>query len=302
MNPAATTQPEPTFKFDRPAQLRAAVVAAAFASVFYMVFQRLAYQWRSPDWSHGWLIPLFSLYLVYLRWDRIRYTPVRHTWVGLVLMVASLALYQYSLWVVKIGYLRPFSMLLCLLGVVLFLCGLPILRHIWVPWAYLFFAIPLPKGIYFMLTDPLRRIAASVSAGLLNLIPSLDIERVGSTIAYLYQGKTGALDVADACSGMRSAMTLFALGVAVAFISDRPTWHRVVLIASCLPIAILANVIRVTITTLLHVFVDPKYAGGTYHTILGLITLMIAFGIFTGLGWVLNNLFVEEPGDEEEPA
>ncbi len=296
------TKPQPVLVFDRPAQVRALIIALAFAAVYHVVLRTLARQWQSADWSHGWLIPLFSIYLVYMRWERVRRCPVRHAWVGLVLMLAALGMYQYSLWGVVIGYLRPLSMLLCLLGVIIYLFGLPMLRHVWVPWLYLFFAIPLPKRIYFALTDPLRRIAATAATALLNLIPDLDIERVGSTISYMYGGQHGGLDVADACSGMRSAMTLCALGVAVAFVSDRPWWQRAILIAMCIPIAILANIIRVTITCLLYVFVDPKYATGTYHAILGLVTLMIAFGIFTGVGWLLSNLFVDESAAGSEAS
>jgi exosortase len=298
MASAPVAAPATTLRFDRPAQIRAAIVAAAFVGVYYSVLLDLQFRWRSADWSHGWLIPFFSIYLVYRRWDRVKRAPVRYTWVGLLLMLAALGIYQYSLWGLIIGYLRPFSMLVCLLGVIIFLCGLPIVRHIWVPWLYLFFAVPIPKGYYFALTDPLRRMAATVATHVLNLFPNLEIERVGSTIHYVYMGQSGTLGVADACSGMRSTMTLCALGVAVTFVSDRPWWQRLIMIASCIPIAVFSNFVRVTTTCVLHVFVDPKYAGGTYHTILGLGTLLLAFGVFAGLGWLLNNLFVEEPAAE----
>jgi exosortase len=295
MATAPTSAPAITIEFDRPTQIRAVIVGLAFVAVFYNVLLILGHTWyHSGDWSHGWLIGPFSAYLVYLHWDRVRRAPVRHTWVGLVLMLAALALYQYSLWGLKIGYLRPFSMLVCLLGVIVFLRGLPIVKHIWVPWLYLFFAVPIPKGYYFALTDPLRRLAALVATQLLGLFPNLDIEKVGSTIAYFHQGQYGTLGVDDACAGMRSTMTLAALGVAVTFISDRPWWQRVIMIASCVPIAVFANFIRVTTTCVLHIYVDPKYASGTYHTMLGLVTLLIAFGIFSGLGWILSNLFVRE--------
>jgi exosortase len=157
--------------------------------------------------------------------------------------------------------------------------------------------------VYFRLTDPLRRVAAEVATGVLGLFGNLHIEKVGSTIEYLYQGQTGRLGVADACSGMRSTITLCALGVAVTFISDRPWWQRVIMVAACIPIAIFSNFIRVTATCLLHIFVDPKYAQGEFHTALGLVTLLIAFGIFGALGWLLNNLTVEAPPEtEESPA
>jgi len=290
-------------EFDRLAKIRAVVVGLAFIAVFYNELYNLQYVWlHSADWSHGPLIPLFSIYLVHLHWDRVRRAPVRHTWAGLLLMLAGLLGYQWFLWVLPMGYPRDVMMLLCLLGVIAFLCGLPIVRYIWVPWLYLFFAIPLPKSVYFSLTDPLRRMAAVVATQLLSLFPNLDIQKVGSTIEYVYQGQSGALDVADACSGMRSTMTLCALGVAVAFISNRPWWQRVIMIASCVPIAVFANFIRVTITSVLHIFVDPKFATGTYHTVLGLVILLVAFGVFSALGWLLNNLFVPEAETEAAAA
>jgi exosortase len=284
-----------TIQFDRPTQIRTVIVGLAFVAVFYNLLLNLQYTWlHSADWSHGPLIPLFSIYLVYLHWDRVKRAPVRYTWVGLLLMLAGLVGYQWFVWGMPVTYARAVMMLVCLLGVIGFLCGLPIVRYIWVPWLYLFFAVPLPKGVYFSLTDPLRRMAAVVATHLLSLFPNLDIQKVGSTIEYVYKGQAGGLDVADACSGMRSTMTLCALGVAVAFISDRPWWQRVIMIGSCVPIAVFANFIRVTITSILHIFVDPKYATGTYHAVLGLTILLVAFGVFSALGWLLNNLFVEE--------
>ena len=297
--PAQRPAPAITIEFDRPTRIRAAIIALAFIAVFYNVLLDLKYHWyNSADWSHGWLIPFFSAYLVYSHWDRVRLAPLRHTWVGLAVMVGALLGYQWFLWGLPMKYPQQAMMLLCLLGVIIFLCGLPIVLRVWVPWLYLFFAIPLPQGVYYGLTDPLRRIAAVVTTNLLGLLPGLDIEKIGSTIHYTYQGATGALGVADACSGMRSTMTLCALGVAVTFISDRPWWQRVIMVAACVPIAVFSNLIRVTATCLLHIFVDPKYAAGTYHTLLGLVALLIAFGVFSGLGWLLSNLFVEEPGSD----
>lgn len=296
----ATAIPAGALEFDRRAQIKLVLLILAFAAVFYRVLLTLTYYWRtSSDWSHGWIIPFFSAYLISTKWDQIRRIELRGNWVGFLIMLGGLGLYWYSLWGLKIGYIRPTSMLVCLLGMAIFLCGLPVVRHAWLPWLYLFFAVPLPKGVYFQLTDPLRRIAAEVATAVLGLFNSLHIEKVGSTIEYLYQGETGYLGVADACSGMRSTITLCALGVAVTFISDRPWWQRVIMIGSCIPIAVFSNFIRVTATCLLHIFVDPKYAEGEFHTMLGLVTLLIAFGIFGGLGWLLNNLTVEADASPE---
>lgn len=285
---------------DLRAQIKGVLIAIAFAYLFRVELNGLMYKWyNEADWSHGWAIPLFSGYLVYSRWEQLRRTPIRDAWVGLLIILAGLGTYQYATWGIQIGYIRPASMLLALLGVIITMCGLPAMRYLWVPWLYLFFAIPLPKGVYFQLTDPMRQIAAVAATNVLHLT-GVDIETVGSTIQFWYQGNFGQLGVADACSGMRSTMTLCALGVAVAFMTPRSVWKRIILLASCVPIAIFANLIRVTVTCILYIFVDKRYADGTYHTLLGLVTMLIAFGIFFGLGWVLDHLVVT--ADDESAA
>jgi exosortase len=294
--------------FDRAAQVKTAVVVALFIAAFWHLLSFipplgwLTYSWvYEADWSHGPLIPVFSAYLVYHRWDRIRRCPVRHTWVGAVLLALGLALYVWSLTGLLFAYAKALAMMVTLLGLLIFLLGLPALWYLWLPWLYLFFAYPLPSRLYFAWTTPLRRIAAEVAAAVLSLT-GLHIERVGANLEYIYRGVSGNIGVADACSGMRSTVTLCALGVAVACMSDRPLWHRIILVLACVPIATFCNFIRVTTTCWLHVYVDPKYATGDYHMMLGLAIIVLAFGIFSGLGWILNRLVVEEEAADDEPA
>jgi len=291
---------ERMWSFDRRAQIKTMLIALAFLALFWPVLQYAAYYWfHSQDWSHGPIIPLFSAYLVYQRWEQIQTLRVRYCWIGFVLLLLGIGLYQYFMWITRFKYLEALAMIVALFGVVIYLCGLPVIRHVWVPLLYLLFAIPLPKGIYFALTDPLRRLAATVATTLLTLFPGLEIERVGSIIEYYYGGTVGRLGVDDACSGMRSTMALCAIGVAVTFLSDRPWWQRIIMLAACVPIAVFANFIRVTTTCILYIYVDPRYAQGTYHTALGLVTILLAFGIFSGLGWLLRHVVIEEPESEE---
>jgi exosortase len=291
--------------FDRPAQIKTGLIAAAFLAVFWDLldfipptYGDLVSAWiLEPDWSHGPLIPLFSIYLVYAKWDQIRRCAVRYAWVGLGILIAGLLLYLWGLsGYLLFAYARPMAMMITLLGVIVLLCGLPAMRYLWLPWLYLFFAIPLPSRLYVALTDPLRRMAATVAATLLDAlsVESFHVERIGSNLEYSYHGATGVIGVADACSGMRSTVTLVAIGVAVAFMSERPTWQRIILVLACVPIATFCNFIRVTVTCWLHVFVDPKYATGNYHMMLGLAVIGLAFGIFSGLGWVLSRLVTEQ--------
>jgi exosortase len=317
MADSLVTLPVPAWsiRFDRPAQLRAAALTAAFLGLFWELldfippaFGGLTHAWLyEADWSHGPLIPLFSAYLVYHQWERIRRCPVRYAWTGLAILLGGLGIYFWSLsGHLPFGYAKPLAMMVTLLGVIVLLCGLPMLRYAWVPWIYLFFAIPIPQRLYFALTDPLRRMAAIVASAVLSFWPELHVERIGSNLEYVYNGAagvtSGVIGVADACSGMRSTVTLCAVGVAVAFMSDRPLWQRIFLVFACIPIATLCNIIRVTITCWLHVFVNPKYASGTYHTLLGLVVILLAFTIFNGLAHLLNRLVIEDPEPEESLA
>jgi exosortase len=193
-------------------------------------------------------------------------------------------------------------MMVTLLGMIVLLCGLPAMYYLWLPWLYLFFAIPLPQRIYFALTDPLRRMAAEVATAVVGLYPGLHIERVGSVIEFVYKGQAGQLGVVDACSGMRSTITLCAIGVAIAFMAERPLWQRLVLVASCIPIATFCNFIRVTVTSYLFIFVDSKYATGQYHAMFGMAVMLLAFGVFSGLAWLLARLVVEEEADNDSAA
>jgi exosortase len=307
----AASKPAWRITFDGPARLKALVVGVVFIWLFWdqlamlpgLPLGRLVYTWlHKSDWSHGPIIPLFSAYLVYSRWDEIRRCPIRYTGVGLALLLAGLALYVYALFGLNFGYVIPLAMLICLLGVIIYLCGLPAMWYLWVPWMYLFFAIPVPQSKYFYLTNPLQRWAAMFATTVLSLHPQLTMQRDAYDIVAIYQGVASRLSVDDACSGMRSTMTLCALGVAIAFLSDRPWWQRLLLVASCVPIAVFCNFIRVLITCYLHIFVGAEYAEGNYHTLLGLLMLAVAFAVFSGLAWILRNLVVTVPDEPAAPA
>ena len=142
----------------------------------------------------------------------------------------------------------------------------------------------------------MRQLAAKIATALLNLVPELEASAKGVVIDVIYKGTRmePGLDVAEACSGMRLLMAFMALGVAMAYLHYRPTWQRVVLLCSTIPIAICCNVIRVTVTGFIYILWDPKYAVGIYHDMLGMAMLPLAFGLYGFLAWFMSNLFVEE--------
>jgi exosortase len=272
-----------------------------------------------PNWSHGFLIPLFSFYFLHqkkreilsleygpdplpglLRGGRpepLRPGQTRANYLGLFLLLSVLAFYAFNV-VSPAGYayFRPVSMLAAVGAVVLFLGGWRLVRCTWLPIAFFLFAIPLPRRYYVGLTLPMRHLSAVVATTVLNLIPGLDATASGAVIETVYQGRRlePALDVAEACSGMRLLMAFLALGVAMAYLHVRPRWQRAVLLLSTVPIALLCNIVRVTATGLLHVLVAPRYTQGVYHDMLGLAMLPLAFGLYGLLARFMTSLFIEE--------
>ena len=181
-------------------------------------------------------------------------------------------------------------------AIVLFLGGWHLVKHTWLPIAFLVFACPFPDRIYKQLTIPMRLWAATAASSLLNLVSELEATANGVVIDVLYKGKPlePPLDVAEACSGMRLLMAFLALGVAMAYLHYRPLWQRIILLICTVPIAILCNVVRVTVTGFIYVLIHPKYAQGVYHDMLGLAMLPLAFGLYGLLAWFMSSLFIDE--------
>ena len=283
--------------------LKILIIGALFYSFFHQEISGLVKMWLTdPSWSHGFLIPLFSLYFIHQKKDQLLTTQPKPSYIlGLGGLVFFLVLYVLNIVQFKFGYGRPIIMLASLSCVVLFLGGFPLFRYLWLPTFFLFFAIPLPGQIYSRLTIPMRKLAATISTLVLNLIPDMEAVNHGVVIDVVYRGQPlePGLDVAEACSGMRLLMAFVALGVAMAYLHDRPIWQRLVLLCSTIPIAIFCNIIRVTVTGLIYVLGDPKYAQGIYHDALGMLMLPLAIVLYGALAWVMNNLFVEEEPEAE---
>jgi len=300
--------------------VKIAVIGGLLCFLFRPELERIVRLWLTDaSWSHGFLIPLFSLYFVNQRRDDIlaleyardplfrllrgrkpgRLPPggTRPSYLGLLLLLGTLAFYGFNL-VSPSGYayFRPLSVIAALGAVVLFLGGWPLVRHTWLPILFLVFAVPLPRRYYVGLTMPMRKIAASVATALLNLVGGVEASATGVIIDVVYQGRRlePGLNVAEACSGMRLLMAFLALGVAMAYLHQRPLWQRLVLLASTVPIAILCNIVRVTATGFIYVFLHPEFTQGVYHDLLGLAMLPLAFGLYGFLAWFMSSLFVEE--------
>ncbi|MGA2915129.1 MAG: exosortase/archaeosortase family protein [Sedimentisphaerales bacterium] len=277
--------------------IRIALLAAAIYSVFHIEIYSIVFQWvTNSSWSHGILIPLFSLYFINQKKGELLTLEPKPNYLGLVFLICCLVSYWLILFVYKFGYLRSLAIIPTAASIILLIGGWRLIKYTWLPIVYLIFAIPLPDRIYKDLTIPMQNLASGVAAHLLSLVRGLEAEASGTIINVIYKGVKlePGLDVAEACSGMRLLMAFLALGVAMAYLHYRPIWQRLVLLASTVPIAIFCNIIRVTVTGFIYILWDPMYAQGIYHDMLGMMMLPLAFGLYGFLAWFMSNIFVDE--------
>jgi len=279
--------------------IKMAIIGVLFYLLFRNEFSGIVHRWYTDtSWTHGFLIPLFSLYFINQYKIKILNLRTRPAYIlGMAVIIFGISFYIFNMASPSgYGYFRYISVIITLGGVVLLIGGWPLVKYTWLPVAFLVFAVPLPSRYYFSLTLPMRRWAASIASALLNVVPDLDAQASGVIIDVIYKGTKlePALNVAEACSGMRLLMAFLALGVAMAYLHHRDIWQRIVLLASTIPIAIFCNIIRVTATGFIYVLIDPAYTQGIYHDILGLAMIPLAFGLYGALAWFMSSLFIEQ--------
>lgn len=279
---------------------RIAVIGALFVWLHMQIIQTAGeIALSDADWSHALLVPVLSIYFVYQSRDKILAEKPTGDWRGLLVFLAGLSGYFLAVYPVQSIMLRGWMAIVELLGICLFLLGPKIMRWIWFPVCYLAFGVKFSARIWDVVAWRLQLIAAQSSVVLMNL-SGLDAEVKGATID-LWKGTDylGALNVAEACSGLRMLVAFTAVGFAIVYLVPRPVWIRLVLILLTVPIAVAVNVLRVTITGFLHL-ISPDLSAGDFHLMIGMLMVFPAIAMFLGIGWILDHLFVpvEEAGEE----
>jgi exosortase len=268
----------------------AAGLAAAILWAYWPTLDEVAGKWmRDPQYSHGYLVPLFSLYLLWWRRDRVAGACLTPSWWGLGLLAAGVALrlagaYWYFAW------FEAVSLLPLLAGVALLLGGWPALRWAWPAIAFLFFMLPLPFSLETGMPYRLQRGATLISTYTLQTLglPALS----EGNVILVHQVRIG---VVEACSGLGMLLLFFAIATGVAIRIRRPTLDRWLIVASAAPIAVAANVARITVTAVLHVTVGNRWANLVFHDLAGWLMMPLALGmLWLGLK-ALDRLLVARP-------
>ncbi|WZO99484.1 exosortase/archaeosortase family protein [Isosphaeraceae bacterium EP7] len=251
----------------------AAACLGLMAWLFASNLRHFAYIWSTDEnYSHGFLVPLISIYFVN---EAMKGGPIERTrgvGLGLTLIVLSV-LGRLATVLVPVGFVADGALLLGIAGICSLLAGTTALRRFGFAIGFLVFMIPLPVALYALIASPLQLMVSRVASRLLNTIG----------IPVLCQGNFLTLPgdirlfVAEACSGMRQLTGFLALTTAVAYGASRPVWQRTAIVVASVPIALTANIVRVSLTGWISYKIDPRYASGAFHTVEGL--LMMGFGL-----------------------
>jgi len=273
----------------KPRQLTAlAVLPYILLLVAYLPTLRdLVSDWATDsNYSHGFVVPIFATYLF---WSACRQGPTGPAGrrgvglavlaLGLLLLVIGTAAAEY--------FTARLSFVVSLLGLTWYLFGGQLIRRTWFAFFFLCFMIPIPYVLYYAVAFPLQLAATRITVVVLNFI-GLGVVQQGNII-HIEGGHS--LEVAEACSGMRSLVALLALGAIYAYWTQRRTIAQLLLFVSAVPIAVLANVVRVLVTSLLAVVLTDQITREPLHTMLGLSVFVVEFiGLFL-VGLVLKRIF-----------
>jgi exosortase len=263
--------------------MAAALVLGALLVVYWGVITGLVDAWSTDDnYSHGFFIVPLAAYFAWERRHAFAALPLRTSWFGLVIVAGSMVMLAAGLLGAEL-FMSRVSLVGAIAGSVLFLFGWQRLRVMLFPVAFLLLMVPLPAIIFNKIAFPLQLLASNVGE---YTISSLDIPilREGNVLILA----NAKLEVAEACSGIRSLVSLFTLGIVFGYFVDRRTWVRAAIALSAIPVAILANGLRVASAGVAAHNYGTAGVEGLFHEFSGWVVFIVAFLMMLGFQRLLQ--------------
>jgi exosortase len=281
----SNTQQVETRLWSRRLWVWSVILTGLILLLYAAVIKSLVEQWwTDADYGHGFFVPLFSGYILWHtreRWTKVEVKPSNF---GFVVIVGAIALLLLGSLGAEL-FTSRFSLLVLLAGMILFLAGWKMLRAVSFPLGYLIWKIPMPVIIYNQITFPLQLIASRLATAWLELA-QVPVLRDGNILIM----SNYSLEVVEACSGIRSLMTLMALAVAYGYLVSPRRWVRYVLAAFMVPIAIVTNAIRIMGAGLMAHRFGPAAAEGFLHQFSGWAIFLVALLLMFGSYWILQHI------------
>jgi exosortase len=261
----------------------AVLVGVLLSLLYFRVVGRLVAEWwHDPDTSHGFLVPPFAAYLAWTNRDRIRATTRQPSWAGVAVIALGLLMLILGEYGAEL-FLSRVSLVVVLTGITLSFGGWPLLRELRFSLLVLLLAIPLPAILYNQITFPLQIWASKAASALLPVF-GVPVLREGNVIVL----PAMRLEVAEACSGIRSLVSLFTLAIFYGYFLEKSVLRRTILALSSIPIAIGANAIRILGTGLCVQYWDPDKAMGFFHEFSGWVVFLVSLSCLFAVHKVLS--------------
>jgi len=246
------------------------LVGGLYSSILY----HLVKQWSvDPNFAHGFFVPFFSLFVLWQDRSKLARIPRAPSSWGLLVLLGALCVMIVGVLGAEL-FLSRISLLPVIAGLIIFFYGWRYFRALLFPWAFLILMVPIPQIVLGQVTLPLQLLASRFAAATLPLF-DVPVLRQGNVIILAAM----KLEVAEACSGIRSLLSLITLAIIYGFLRETRIWIRVALVIASIPIAIFANSLRIVGTGLLVQFWDPDKAEGFFHTFQGWLIFVVSLGL-----------------------
>lgn len=270
--------------------MAAGLVLCGLLLVYWQVLAGLVDAWSTDDnYSHGFFIVPLAAYFAWERRGAFAAAPVRPSYFGLLVVAGSLVMLVAGLLGAEL-FLSRVSIVGALAGSLLFLFGWARLRVVLFPVVFLLLMVPLPALIFNQIAFPLQLLASHVGERSINAL-DIPILREGNVLILA----NAKLEVAEACSGIRSLVSLFTLGIVFGYFVDHRRWVRAVIALSAIPVAILANGLRVASAGVAAHYFGNAGVEGLFHEFSGWVVFIVAFVMMLGLQRLLLRIAPPRP-------
>lgn len=280
------------FSWSDPSQRNPLIVIVSLTlllvAAYWDTLRLVSSAWSEPLYSHGYIVPIFALVLMWMRFQPFQPVPTVERWIGLAIIVFALSVRIFGAYMT----MNPFEHLsfpIAIFGVLMLAGGFHTIRWAWPGPLFLFFMLPLPSVLEQNVLWKLQTLASACSTFVLQTL-GVAAFREGNLINI----PGSPLNVAEACSGLRMLTIFTAMALAMVFLVERPWWDKFVILISAVPIALLVNIIRITATGLLYYAVGPEneLAHKIGHDWAGFFMMPLALGFLWAELQILERLTV----------
>jgi len=262
--------------------------------LYSSILFHLAKQWSNDaNFTHGFFVPAFSFFVLWQDRQRLARAPRNPSSWGLLITAFALCVLVVGVLGAEL-FLSRISLLLLIAGLLILFRGWSLFRAVLFPWAFLFLMIPIPAIVFSQITFPLQMLASKVAALLLPLL-GVPVLREGNIINL----PAMPLEIVEACSGIRSLLSLATLAIIYGYLTESRIWVRVALALAAIPIAVAANSLRIVGTGVLVQYWDPEKAQGLFHIFSGWLVFLVSLAML----FLVHRLFQvgRRPIDEARP-